>query len=418
MNPRELVDHIRSGPSELLLNKPLRFRRRTRSNPCDFKEFLQALQSSETIRDVQCGSQQLLEITEDEWGLLVNTLGSIKDIQRLEVSCKRGSRDFRPFQAVADAINSAQSLFRLAIYLDGATIPSDPSGMIALAGALREHTTLQIFTWIDSWFMQEVETQDVIADPVLRALPECPHLRDVTIITKSASTDATNSLLQLHSATVLNLVLKTTEHWLAMADEIRLGRCYLKKLTLCMVQTSRSETTEAVKALANAIRLDHNLEHLTLTMESGCTDEAGVALAEALTVNRTLRNIALFVTPVFNGARFFNTYALGACAYEAFGAMLRGNTDLVLTVPPLRSPFRDHRLLESRTQMIIEQRLNEVGRGYLLASSSDTTKEDWVMALHKLSTYNISPSFEVSCVYSLLRLNPEICILKVDATSE
>jgi hypothetical protein len=417
MNPRELVDHIRSGPSELLLNKPLRFRRRTRSNPCDFKEFLQALQSSETIRDVQCGSQQLLEITEDEWGLLVNTLGSIKDIQRLEFSCKRGSRYFRPFQAVADAINSAQSLFRLAIYLGGATFPSDSSGMIALAGALREHTTLQIFVWIDSRFMQEAAMQDVIADPVLRALSECPHLRDVTIITKSASTDAMNSLLQLHSFALLRLVLKTTEHWLAVADEIRLGRCYLKNLTLCMVQTSRSETTEAVKALANAIRLDRNLKGLELMMESGCTDEAGVALAEALTVNRTLRNITLSVESLL-GDSLLNPYVLGACAYEAFSAMLRGNTDLVLTVPPLRSAFCDHRLLESRTQMSIEQRLNEVGRGYLLASSTHTTREDWVMALHELSTYGGPPSFEVSCVYSLLRLNPEICILKVDATSE
>jgi hypothetical protein len=45
MNPRELVDRIRSGPAELLLEEPLRFRRRTRSNSCDFNEFLQALQS-------------------------------------------------------------------------------------------------------------------------------------------------------------------------------------------------------------------------------------------------------------------------------------------------------------------------------------------------------------------------------------
>jgi hypothetical protein len=49
MNPRELVDHIRNGPAKLVLDEPLRFRRRTRSNPCDFNEFIQALQSSETI---------------------------------------------------------------------------------------------------------------------------------------------------------------------------------------------------------------------------------------------------------------------------------------------------------------------------------------------------------------------------------
>jgi hypothetical protein len=49
MNPRELVDHILSGPAKLMLDEPLRFRRRTRSNPCDFNEFLEALRSVETI---------------------------------------------------------------------------------------------------------------------------------------------------------------------------------------------------------------------------------------------------------------------------------------------------------------------------------------------------------------------------------
>ena len=56
MNPRELVDHIRSGPADSVLKEPLRFHRRTRSNPCDFNEFLQALQSSETIRTMDCMS--------------------------------------------------------------------------------------------------------------------------------------------------------------------------------------------------------------------------------------------------------------------------------------------------------------------------------------------------------------------------
>jgi hypothetical protein len=43
-NPaRELVDHIRSGPAELVLHAPLHFRLRTRSNPYDFNEFLRAL---------------------------------------------------------------------------------------------------------------------------------------------------------------------------------------------------------------------------------------------------------------------------------------------------------------------------------------------------------------------------------------
>ena len=115
MNPRELVDHIHSGPTVLELDKPLRFRRRTRSNPCDFNEFLQALQSSETIRSATCYSHQTLHITEDEWVLLVNTLGSIKGIENLKLFCRAGSCDFDPFQAFADAVNNAQSLGKLRV---------------------------------------------------------------------------------------------------------------------------------------------------------------------------------------------------------------------------------------------------------------------------------------------------------------
>jgi hypothetical protein len=107
MNPRELVDHIRSGPAELAIDESLfpRFRRRTRSNPYDFYEFLQALQTSETIRTVRCKSYTALDISEDEWVLLVKTLGSVRYIQNLKLRlyCIPGSRDFHPFQAVADA---------------------------------------------------------------------------------------------------------------------------------------------------------------------------------------------------------------------------------------------------------------------------------------------------------------------------
>jgi hypothetical protein len=59
--------------------------------------------------------------------------------------------------------------------------------------------------------------------------------------------------------------------------------------------------------------------------------------------------------------------------------------------------------------MMIELRLNQVGRGKLL-SSSLTTREEYVDALHDLITYNAkdSPTFQVTCVYSLLRLKPSI----------
>jgi hypothetical protein len=408
MNPHEVVDHIRSGPTELVIDELLHFRGGTHSNPCDFNEFLLALQSSETIRTVRCGSHLELGISEKEWVLLIKTLGMIKGVQLLRLYFTLGSSDFHPFQAVAEAVNNAHSLRELYIGLGGDTFPKDSSGLIALANALRDHATLDDFTWTDLCPRPEAAQEDT-PDFVLRALPACPHHRKVTLMTKCASADATKNLLQLQSVTELRLVLPK-KSWLVVADEIRRGRCNVQRLTLSILQVTISEATEAVKAVASAIQLDCNLEHLHLQMENGFTDEAGVALAEALTVNKTLRMITLSVQSV-HGRNVHNKATLGAQSYEAFCAMLRINTSLVLKLPVFETTGADARLLEWRDQLHIEYRLNIAGRGKLLASSQ-TAKDEWVDALDVLNAYNVddSPAFQISCLYSLLRLHPAACM--------
>jgi hypothetical protein len=412
MNSRELVDYIRSGPTKIELKEPLRFHRRTRSSPCDFNEFLQALESSETIRSITCDSQLRLGITEDEWVLLVETIGNIRYIQDLNLECTAGSLHFRPFLAVADALNSARHLlkFSLEIGLENEIFPRDSFGLIALACALREHKTLRAFTWFDWFDLEEGAPRDLSLDPVLRALPKCHSLQEVSIRTIHASDGAMNTLLQLPKEANLLLVLKNVEDCLAVADEIRRNRCNVQKLHLVMVpQAERSEATEASKAVASAIGLDRHLKYLGLKSEYGFTDEAGVALAEALMINTTLREINLIVNP---NSEVQDVDTLSAPAYDAFSAMLRINTDLTLNLPPFYDTADDKRLVDSHNQMRIEQELNDVGRGELL-SSSQTTREDWVDALDDLNASNVyeSPEFSVSCLYSLLRLHPTTCML-------
>jgi hypothetical protein len=187
MDSRELVDHIRSCPTELVLDKPLRFP--PRSNPYDFSDFLFALEASETIRPVTCKAQRQLSVTEDEWVLLISTLGRIEGIDALSLYCSSGSRDFHPFQAGADAVNSAHSVCRLTVGLDGGSrdegeaFLNDQLGLIALGTALREHATLQTFIWVEFGSGPEAELQVTARDPVLQVLPACPHLRMVTILT-------------------------------------------------------------------------------------------------------------------------------------------------------------------------------------------------------------------------------------------
>jgi hypothetical protein len=212
-------------------------------------------------------------------------------------------------------------------------------------------------------------------------------------------------LLQLPSAVELCLVLEQ-ENWLAVADEIRRGRCNVRSLDLHIPSVTRSEATEAVKAVASAIQLGCSLERLRLHTENGFTDEAGVALAEALTVNKTLRMIILSTAPPVHGRDVHNKATLGAPAYDAFSAMLRVNTSLVVELPPFETDGANESLRESHMQMRLEQRLNQVGRGRLLASR----QEEYVGALNELNSYNAedSPAFQVSCMYSLLRLDPSV----------
>jgi hypothetical protein len=129
-----------------------------------------------------------------------------------------------------------------------------------------------------------------------------------------------------------------------------------------------------------------------------------VALAEALTVNTNLRVLSLADSGLPDRA------LLGASAYEAFGAMHRVNTNLILELPAFVNVIGDERRLIYYNQMRIEQRLNSAGRGTLL-SVTHSPREEWVDALHELNTAsgNESPAFHISCLYGLLRLNPYVC---------
>jgi hypothetical protein len=420
MTPLELVNHIRSGPVTIVFDETLpRFRRRTRSNPCDFKEFLRALQCNQTIKIAECGSHLRLGVSEGEWVRLVMTLGSIKGMKSLKLDCSPGSCNFRLFQAVAEAVNNAHSLRELFISLDSLHFPKDPSGIIKLASALREHSTLQAFCWGHRCSRVELQAAQTTAlDPVLQALPACPHLREVSILTHRASADTMIDLLQSQSVTGLQLI-PGKKNWLKLADEIRGGRCNILSLDLSMIhRDTESDATEAVKAIASAIRSDKNLELLILQMENGFTDEAGVALAEALTVNTTLYQVNLSAV-VHNLSHVHNVATFGAHSYEAFAAMLRINSSLVLKLPPplFTTYGRDENLVKHYDLMRIEQRLNIVGRGSLILLENDMVREDWLDALYELSSFSFgavdlddSPALRISCVYSLLRLNPDIVV--------
>jgi hypothetical protein len=123
---------------------------------------------------------------------------------------------------------------------------SGSNGYIGVSQRSSTAHGLEDFHWIDACSLQEVH-QDTTTDSVLRALPDCPHLRNTTIMTKSASADAVRNLLHSPRLMVLSLAMNT-EHWLVGGDEIRQGRNESGVLALGMVQGTSSEATEAVQA--------------------------------------------------------------------------------------------------------------------------------------------------------------------------
>lgn len=143
--PQEVMDHIESGPENINFNYPLRFRRRTRSNPYSFDDFLQALRSSRTIRSVECHNHEGLGITESKWCRLVQTFSSIRGLTELVVAWQHGSLHFHPLQAIADAVDSAALLEGLGLVKGNGLESMDPNDEAAMAQSLRRHAMLCVF---------------------------------------------------------------------------------------------------------------------------------------------------------------------------------------------------------------------------------------------------------------------------------
>ena len=80
-------------------------------------------------------------------------------------------------------------------------------------------------------------------------------------------------------------------------------------------------------------------------MEDGFADDAVAALAEACTVNKAMRRITFSLKCVHASLHY--KVESGATTYEAFGAMLRGNTSLNLEVPSFGDAFDDEKIVVS-----------------------------------------------------------------------
>jgi hypothetical protein len=99
----------------------------------------------------------------------VGPSGRIRDIENLEFNILSGSRDFHPFQTIADGVNNTQSLNAVNLCLESHEILTDSSKLTAFANAIREHKNLEEVKLCE--YSRKVEAaRSALLDPVLRAL--------------------------------------------------------------------------------------------------------------------------------------------------------------------------------------------------------------------------------------------------------
>jgi hypothetical protein len=411
MKPSELFDLIRlNNPSELELKHTLRFRRRSRSNPCSFDDLIQALQSNESIRTVRCQGNVSLGITQEEWFLFVQTLGTIPALRQLSF-LGQDVPNVPPVQAVADAVGSARLLGTFQIG-EGVILFGSRTGFEALCHNLGSCCSdLEQVQWQgkfrSTWEIRENRDTNNCLDPLFRALAVCPRLRSVQIWTDAVNyvtPQAVRELLVCAPA-LQCLDLKTTE-WETVAEIIGKESCHIQTLK---VSTLRCPGSGAV-ALARAVGQNRHLQSLTLRVGTGFTDALGVALAEALQVNTTLRELVLVGEWDYG---FRTTDHMNIPAYQALQNMLRVNTSVILKVPALDSRWNPDLVGIVRPyydRMLIEMRLNAAGRGGLMLGSQ-ASKAAWVHTLNRLNGQNEDDDLQVDCLYTLLKLNPSMCQL-------
>jgi hypothetical protein len=80
--------------------------------------------------------------------------------------------------------------------------------------------------------------EDTALDPLLQTLSACSHLRRVVIMTRCSSTGAIQNLPQLAKDAHLTL---ETDHWSALTDGIRQGRCNINTDTSALMNSKAQD---------------------------------------------------------------------------------------------------------------------------------------------------------------------------------
>ena len=384
----------------------------------DLGSFVHALRANSTVKHVCFSGTFVRELQDAQWRLLLQSIGQLATLEELQIWCST-----IPTAVFAETIQAAQSLQKVYFFRVG--LEGTQADFDALAEAIAAHPNLRDvriggFHILEPNQNQQQQQQpllnnDIQLDRVVQALATAPKLEVVSLQLSSAQqavpfgTDAIAQLLASDTITdlylsrlglgeghlaviaqglavnttlrVLDLFGNTIEnpHVMAMANALAQNNSVEILVLPC---PANDLSVEACAAISEALKKNNKLTTLNLP-RSNLSDEGITHLAQGLTVNKTLKKVEVGVSKT-----------VGDTGINALMDMLDKNYKL------------ERMVVSSADQSIKEKteyymRLNEVGRGNLLASGK-ATREQWVEML-------ITVQNDLDCLFYFISSNPTLC---------
>lgn len=400
MKAVDLVKKVQDNPQTLVLHDIVRFRRRTRENPVDFYDFVQALTASRSIQHVIMHGNLSFGFPESEWMETLQAIGRMQCLQKL--SFMGDVPIALPLSIMTAVLHNARTLRSLSFF-DGVILVGEASAVPVFADAL-EKSQLESFTLDGMLRLRDVlQVNDSRLEPIALGLSRCPTIKFARIvhhINSHLTYTAVRTLTSSRSLRELQLDHGAYD-WSKIAAALKGNGCTVTKLSLM----ARTTTEEGCRAISEALKVNVTLKRLSLSSRFGFTSPMCVALADGLRVNRTLECLEICTSSRFTLVRGDQS-GFDATTYKAFSDILQQNHGVQVVIKDDRHDRLGEAVSEARTEFMIQSHLNELGRGALL---KDTARlRPWIDAIVQAGS-RFDTSLELDLVFTLFRSNPLLC---------
>ena len=431
---QELVQYIQDDRSGVVvLDKKVRFRRRTRANPVSFDDFLTALQNNESIKQVVCHGNLSYSLRQEEWDQTIASFGKVGHLEELTFEAAM-SLNVVSLSALASALEYRQEMhqqlqtpkqvgsakrsispFRSLAIGEGVVILGIYSEYKRFCRALGSSKNLESFIWKGTLVLCDRLSSATLDELICHGLSNCSSLAKVHILSQQRqpiSKQAIQTLMELGHRNPLEEIALESPNWATVRSSLlslsgsnntsHYGG--LKCLSLASLQVDETEWD----AFLSALKHNRTLKQLFLTVRAGFTDLMGTSLARALKENAEAtgsRACGLELVQLSDD-KDVCTDNLGVSSVEAFTEVLRSNFSLQINlnvIDNISEDDHDGTVEDMYRLFLCESNLNRVGRVRLMQDTS--TLEDWVSAFEALAFLQ-HRACHLDHVFTLVKMNP------------